>query len=337
MSLLAPHIAALSLYFTIQLSRGGCQAHRDENKNGKNVIFEGSSMKPFLEAIAEGQILVFDGAMGTQLEERGAHPGPEMNVKSPDIVADVHLAYVTAGANVILTNTLTANRLSLERSGETEKIEDFNVAGVNIVREAADGRAYVAGDMSSTGQMLEPYGDYTPEQFHEVFAEQASIFEKAGADLLMIETMSDINETIVAVKAAKSVTSLPVVVSLSFDPGVNGPRTMMGNAPEKCAKELDEAGADVIGANCGGVTPEQMAEIIAAMRTATNKPLIAQPNAGIPELIDGKAVFNLPPDEFAAGVMKCLDAGAQVVGGCCGTTPSHIAALRKAVDARGNH
>lgn len=294
-------------------------------------------MKPFLEAIAEGQILVFDGAMGTQLEERGAHPGPEMNIKSPETVMDVHRAYIEAGANVILTNTLTANKLSLERSGEADKIEDFNVAGVNIVREAANGRAYIAGDMSSTGQMLEPYGDYTEEQFHEVFAEQASIFEKAGADLLMIETMSDINETVVAVKAAKAVTKLPVVVSLSFDPGANGPRTMMGNDPATCAQRLDEAGADVIGCNCGGVTPEQMAEIIAAMHTVTEKPLIAQPNAGIPELIGGKAVFNLPPDEFAEGAMKCLDAGAQIIGGCCGTTPAHIAALRKAVDARGNY
>ncbi|MEN6370462.1 MAG: homocysteine S-methyltransferase family protein [Armatimonadota bacterium] len=288
-------------------------------------------MKPFIESIREGRILIFDGAMGTQLEERGVHPGPEANLKSPEIVIDVHKAYIDAGADVLITNTLTANRIALERSGESGKIAEYNTAGVEICRKAAGDRAYVAGDISSTGQFMEPYGDYTEDQFHEVFSEQAKILEGAGADLIIIETMTALNETIVAVKACKSATSLPVIASMSFDPGAAGPRTMMGNDVESFVKKIDEAGADIIGTNCGGMTPEQMAEVIATMRGVTNKPIIAEPNAGVPELIDGQAQFNLGPDGFAEGAIKCVKSGAQLIGGCCGTSPAHIAALKKAI------
>lgn len=285
-------------------------------------------MKPFLEAIREGRILIFDGAMGTQLEERGVHPGPEANVKSPETVLEVHKAYIDAGSDVLITNTLTANRLALERSGEADRVVDYNTAGVNICKKAAGDKAYVAGDISSTGQFLEPYGDYTENQFHEVFSEQARVLADAGADLIIIETMTDLNETVVAIKACKSATSLSVIASMSFDPGVAGPKTMMGNDVETCVRRMVEAGADIIGANCGGITPEEMAEVIAVIRGITDKPIIAEPNAGVPELIDGRAQFNLGPDGFADGAIKCVKAGAQLIGGCCGTTPAHIAALR---------
>lgn len=291
-------------------------------------------MKPFLEAVREGRLLVFDGAMGTQLEERGLHPGPDWNVKDPEKVIDVHRSYAAAGADVLLTNTLTANRLALERAGEADKVGEYNGAGVRICREAAGERAYVAGDMTSTGQMLEPYGDFTEEQFYEVFAEQARALAGAGADLIIIETMTDLSETVVAIKACKAATTLPVVGSISFDWGAAGPRTMMGNDIASCASEMVSAGADVIGTNCGGVTPEQAAQIIAEMRRHTDAPLIAQPNAGLPELIDGRAEFNLSPEVFADGLGKCLEAGARLLGGCCGTTPRHIAALRSMVDKR---
>ena len=292
-------------------------------------------MKPFLEAIRQGELLVFDGAMGTQLEERGLHPGPELNVEAPEIVKEVHRSYVEAGADVLLTNTLMANRLALERSGEADRAEWYCAAGVRICREAAAGRAYVAGDMSSTGQLLAPYGDYSEEQFYEVFAEQAASLERSGADLLIIETMPDLAEAVVAIRACKSATSLPVVACMAFDPGAAGPRTMMGNDVESCARGMDGAGADAIGANCGAITPEQMAEIIAQMRPLTGKPLIAQPNAGVPELAHGRAQFSLSPEAFAAGAVQCVEAGAQLVGGCCGTTPAHIAGLRRALAALG--
>ena len=290
-------------------------------------------MKPFLEAVREGRILVFDGAMGTQLEERGLHPGPERNVRAPDAIAEVHRSYVAGGADVLITNTLTANRLALERSGEADLVGEYNAAGARICREAADGRAYVAGDMSSTGQFLAPYGDYTEEQFYAVFAEQAKALADAGVDLFIIETMTDLNETVVAIKACKAVTSLPVAASMSFDPGAAEPRTMMGNDVQSCVRGMADAGADVIGANCGGITPEQMSEVIARMRRLTSLPLIAQPNAGLPELVDGRARFSLSAEGFAAGAAKCIQAGAQLIGGCCGTTPAHITALRRAVDS----
>lgn len=287
-------------------------------------------MKQFLEAIREGGVIIFDGAMGTQLEDIGLHPGPEWSVKSPETIMEVHRSYVEAGADALIANTFGAIRLTLERSGDADKVEEYNAAGIRICREAA-GSAYVVGDISPTGQLLAPYGDYTEEQFHAEFAEQAKALTDAGADALIVETMSDLSEALVALKACKSVSSLPVIVSVAFDSGALGPRTMMGNDVDTCVRELDAAGADVIGANCGGIAPEQMAEIIARMRELTDKPLIAQPNAGLPELVDGRAQFSLPPEEFAAGAIKCVEAGAQIIGGCCGTTPDHIAALRRAV------
>jgi len=289
-------------------------------------------VRPFLESVREGRILLFDGAMGTQLEEHGLHPGPEWNVRAPKTVLDVHRAYVAAGADVLLTNTLIANRLALERSGQGDRVRDYNVAGVEICRKAAGDRAYVAGDMSSTGQFLVPYGDYTEEQFYEVFAEHARALAEAGADLLIIETMTDLNEMVTAIRASKSASSLPVAACMAFDPGAAGPRTMMGDDVDSCVRAMEEAGADVIGANCGGITPEQMAEVIARMRSLTDLPLIAEPNAGVPELVHGRAVFRLPPEEFVDGAMRCVEAGAQLIGGCCGTTPAHIAALRGALD-----
>ncbi|MBI2844349.1 MAG: homocysteine S-methyltransferase family protein [Armatimonadetes bacterium] len=291
-------------------------------------------MKPFIDIVREGGLLVFDGAMGTQLEEKGLHPGPEWNVKDPNQVAEVHRSYADAGANVLLTNTLTANRLALERAGEADKVEDYNSTGVAVCREAAAGRAYVAGDMSSTGQMLEPYGDYTEEQFSEVFAEQAQSLARAGADLIIIETMTDLRECVVAIKSCKAATSLPVVASMCFDFGAAGPRTMMGNDVESSVKDMESAGADVIGANCGGVTPEQMAEIIAKMKQIAAVPLIAQPNAGLPELIDGKVRFNLAPEKFAFGALRCVESGARFIGGCCGTTPAHIEETARRMNSR---
>ena len=288
-------------------------------------------MKPFSESVREGRILIFDGAMGTQLEERGVHPGPEANVKSPSMVLDVHKAYIMAGANVLITNTLTANRLALERSGTVEHILEYNTAGVRLCREAAGDTAYVAGDIGTTGQFLEPYGDYTEAQFHEVFSEQAKVLADAGVDVIIIETMTDLNEMAVAIKACKSAVTVPVIASMSFDSGAAGYRTMMGNDVETCARRMLEAGADIIGANCGGITPDEMAEVIAVMRRITSGPIIAEPNAGVPELIDGRARFNLGPEGFAEGAMKCVEAGAQLIGGCCGTSPEHIAALKKAV------
>jgi 5-methyltetrahydrofolate--homocysteine methyltransferase len=284
-------------------------------------------MKTFAQALSDGDILVFDGAMGTMLEEKGLDPGPWCNVEAWDEVVGIHKAYLEAGADVLISNTFAANRIALERYGRGARMAEYNLAGVELCRQVADGRAYVAGDIGPTGQMLEPYGDYSQEQFYEVFAEQAAMLKSAGADLIIIETMSDLREAVTALEACIDSTMLPVVVSISFDRAGSGYRTVMGDDIESCVCELDAAGANVVGANCGSVTPEQMAELLAEMRRFTNKPIIAEPNAGLPELVGGKAVFSLPPEDFARGVLKCIEAGARLVGGCCGTTPAHIESL----------
>jgi 5-methyltetrahydrofolate--homocysteine methyltransferase len=183
--------------------------------------------------------------------------------------------------------------------------------------------------MSSTGKFLQPYGDYTEQQFFDNAAEQAAILGRAGVDCIIIETMTVVREAAIAVRAAKDATGLPVIGAIAFDPVAGGDfRTMMGDTIEKAVQELAEAGADVIGANCGTIDPVEMSLVIARMRPLTGLPIAAEPNAGKPELTGGEVLFRLTPEEFADGALRCVEAGANLVGGCCGTTPAHIAALR---------
>jgi 5-methyltetrahydrofolate--homocysteine methyltransferase len=285
-------------------------------------------MIPFAEAIASRKVFIIDGAMGTQLSARGGTPGPAANLNCPELVKAIHAEYKRAGAHIILTNTLTANRIALEHAGLADKIREINETGVKLARQAVGDECWVCGDMSSTGKFLEPLGDYTEEQFHDCFAEQAAILAEAGVDLIIIETMTDVREAAIAVKAAKAAAGLPVIACIAFDPARNGDyRTMMGDTVERAVEELAEAGADAIGANCGTIDPIEMSEVIARMRSFTNMVLVAEPNAGKPELAAGEVTFKLSPEEFAEGVVRCVEAGATLVGGCCGTTPAHIAAL----------
>lgn len=287
-------------------------------------------MKNFREVLESKQLLILDGAMGTQLEERAVHPGPEANLHNPDAVISVHKAYVDAGANVLLTNTLTANMLALTRAGLGDKMEGLNRIGVELARKAIGDEGYVLGDMSSTGEFLEPYGDHTEEEFTEIFSQQAKTLVDAGVDAIIVETMTDLREMQVAIRACKRF-GVPVIATMSFDPLAGSLRTVMGTTPEQAAAGMAEAGADVIGSNCGGITPVQMVDVIVGMKTQTELPLAAEPNAGLPELIAGKVQFNLSPEDFAQGVLKIVNEGVQLVGGCCGTTPAHIAALAGAL------
>lgn len=291
-------------------------------------------MIPFAEALVWKDILIFDGAMGTQLSERGGTPGPSANLSHPDMVKAIHAEYKNAGANIILANTLTANRIALEHAGLADKTCELNEAGVRLCREAVGEECYVCGDMCSTGQFMEPLGEYTEEQFAECFAEQATILAESGADLIIIETMTDVREAAVATRAVKAATSLPVIASIAFDPARGDFRTMMGDTIEKAVEDLTEAGADVIGANCGTIDPVEMSEVIARMRAATSMVLSAEPNAGKPELSQGQVTFKLSPEGFADGALKCVEVGATLIGGCCGTTPAHIAALASRLRSR---
>ena len=271
--------------------------------------------------LADG-LLITDGAWGTQLQARGLAPGapPDTwNLTHPERVEDVARAYVEAGSQVILTNTFRANAIAME--GDLEAI---NRAGVAISKRAAGGRALVFASIGPTGKMLMA-GEITPGGASAAFAAQAATLSDAGADALILETMSDIEEARLAVAACKS-TGLPVVVSFAFDSGKNKDRTMMGATPEAVATAMLEAGADAVGANCG-VGVEYAAAICRRLRAACSLPIWIKPNAGLPQ-IQGTAIgYGTSADFFASHYPALREAGAAFLGGCCGSTPEFIRAL----------
>jgi 5-methyltetrahydrofolate--homocysteine methyltransferase len=288
---------------------------------------------PFLEAIRD-RVLVLDGAMGTMLQERGLRPGQapeELNITMPDVVAGVHREYIDAGANIIVTNTFGGSRTKLSHYGLEGKLEEINARAVAIAREAAGNQAYVAASMGPTGRFVEPVGDVTFDEMAAIFREQAKALIDAGADLITLETFLDIKETRAAVIAIRGISShIPIIAMLTFDD--NG-RSVLGTPPEAAAITLEAAGADIIGSNCGlGV--DGIYEVLCAMRRVSSLPLISQANAGLPVLKDGKTVFPGTPEEMTAYHDKMLELGVRVIGGCCGTTPRHIRAIREALDGR---
>ncbi len=270
---------------------------------------------------------MLDGAMGTQLEKHGLMGRGRNNLDAPEAVLEIYWEYARCGCHALTTNTLTMNRIYIEKHNVGVSVRDINLAGAELARQAAGDNKYVLGDISSTGQLLEPYGDYKESQFYDVFKEQAEILAQAGVNGFLIETMFDLREAMCALRACKDNFALPVIVSIAFATETKGARTIMGNSAEECAKIITEAGADCIGANCGDIDPDQMAVVVSLLRSATELPVLAQPNAGRPKLVGDKTVFGMTPEDFAAGVSKCVDAGASIVGGCCGTTPEHIRAV----------
>ncbi len=281
--------------------------------------------------LQEKGLLVLDGAMGTELDKLGCSSRCESNLNNPTAVRQVHSAYQNAGASAIVTNTLTMNRLFIESHGLDVDVENVNGEGARLARQVAQGNGYVLGNLSSTGQLLQPYGTYEERTFVETFKEQARYLRAKGVDGYIIETMIDLREAVCALRACKAVSHLPVIVCLAFSTTANGGRTPMGNSAEDSAKVLTEEGADAIGANCGTIDPAEMAEIISTLSSFTRLPLAAEPNAGKPRLVDGKTVFDMEPEAFADGLLKCRAAGATLLGGCCGTTPEHIRALARSL------
>ncbi len=274
---------------------------------------------------------ILDGGWGTELQLRGLEIGlhPDLwNLSHPEKVEQVALSYVEAGSQIILTNTFGSTRFTLSRHGFQDKIAEINRAGVRISQKAASGHAKVFASMGPTGLMLMS-GNVTADEMESAFHEQATALAQTEPDGIVIETMSDPDEAVLAVKAAKT-TGLPVVACMVFDSGKNKDRTMMGTTPEQAVERLTEAGADVIGSNCGqGV--DGFIPICERMRKVTDLPLWMKANAGLPEIVDGKAVYRQTPDQFAAKIVELVQAGANFVGGCCGTNPAFIAAIKKAL------
>ena len=275
-------------------------------------------------------LLLLDGASGTMYQQQGLKPGelPEMlNLQRPELVERVARAYVEAGSQVICTNTFGVNRRKLAGSGH--RVSEVVLAAVTIARRAAGDSARVALDVGPLGELLEPMGSLTFEAAYDLFAEVMEAGERAGADLILIETMTDLYETRAALLAAKERTSLPVLVSMSFD---ETGRTFTGCTVASMARTLEGLGADAVGVNCS-VGPDSLRDIIAEMSRATRLPIIAKPNAGLPDPSDGH--YSLGAEDFARAMARLVEAGATIIGGCCGTSPEYIRALRAAVKGMG--
>ncbi len=284
-------------------------------------------MHPLLERLLANGPVATDGAWGTQLQARGLGLGefPDAwNLSRADRVAEVARAYVEAGSQVILTNTFGTSRLRLAESTSAEDVAMLNRRGAEISKQAADERARVFASIGPTGKLLLT-GEVSPEQMRAAFAEQASALAQGGADALVIETMSDLEEAKLAVNAARE-TGLPVVACMVFDSGKDKDRTMMGNTPEQAAEVLTAAGADVIGANCGqGISG--FVSLCRRLRAATERPLWIKPNAGLPTVLNGRPQYHTTPEEFARHIPELLEAGASFLGGCCGTSPEFVRAI----------
>ena len=285
------------------------------------------------QLISRGPILT-DGAWGTEFQVRGLEAGecPDVwNLRHPERVEEVARAYVGAGSQVILTNTFRANRLALERHGLAHQVKEINRQGVEISRRAAQGHAQVFASLGPSGKLL-MMGEVSEEDLRAAYLEQAAALAEAGADALIFETMSDLVEAKVGVQAARA-TGLPLIVSLAFDSGKNLDRTMMGTTPEEAAAQLSEEGVAVIGANCGqGI--ESYAPLCQRLRRSTSLPIWIKPNAGLPELKEGRTLYRTTPEGFARHAGALCAAGADFLGGCCGTNPDFIRALGKVLGRR---
>lgn len=288
-----------------------------------------------LERLSQGTILA-DGAMGTMLHARGVSFDKcfdELNLANPAAVADIHREYIEAGAQLVITNTFGANRFKLMKHGLAEDVKDINRAGVELARRAVAASfkdVLVAGDIGPLGVRIAPYGRVKPEEARAAFAEQVLALTEAGADLIVIETMSDLYEIQEAIKAAKQTSALPVVASVTF---TRDDRTLLGDEPMKVARKLKEAGADVIGVNCSG-GPSQLLRILKQMKHAVpDGKFWVKPNAGWPEQVGGRIMYPADPEYFGDYALAFREAGASIVGGCCGTTPQHITAMKKAFES----
>jgi 5-methyltetrahydrofolate--homocysteine methyltransferase len=284
----------------------------------------------------KGSVLVADGAWGTEFFKRGlmqGSPPDEWTLTHPEIVREITREYVDAGADIVLTNTFGANRFRLEPHGLSDRVKAINTAAVAIAREICAGRAVVAGDIGPSARFLS-LGEVTPEELFDVFAEQARALADAGVDWIVVESMTDVEEMAVAVRAAVETARVPVVASMTYNRTQHkGYRTMMGNPPELCVQRAVEAGASIIGTNCGSGI-EEFVPLAPLLRQMTSLPLLVKANAGIPHLVAGKVAYPLTAEQYASYVPALLSAGVDVIGGCCGTDPEFIREIAGKVAAR---
>ncbi len=285
----------------------------------------------FKDFLKSNKTIILDGAMGTELERRGSSDKCASNLTHPEIVEAIHRDYRVSGSNAAISNTFSMTRLYLETHNLNLDVEKVNQSGVKMARNAVGNEGYVLGDIGPTGGMLEPYGTVKEEDLYKTFKEQASILSNAGVDGFIVETMFDLREALCALRACRNISEIPVIVSMSFQTTKNGGRTMMGNSAEECATRLTEESADAVGANCGDLSPEEMAEVVSVIKNFTNLPIVAQPNAGKPK-VEREKVLYMEPELYATETLKCYKAGARIIGGCCGTTPEHMRILSELIE-----
>ncbi|QUH24624.1 homocysteine S-methyltransferase family protein [Serpentinicella alkaliphila] len=275
------------------------------------------------------KILVFDGAMGTMLQKNGLTTGcpEEFNLDKRKVIKRIHKEYVNAGCNIIQTNTFGANRIKLAEYNLQSKVEEINRAAVKLVKEMAGEEVLVAGDIGPTGKLMYPVGDLSFDEAYEVFYEQAKVLIESGVNIINIETISDIQEARAAIIAVKDAGDVPIICTLTFNTEM---RTLTGSDPETVATVLEALGVDILGVNCG-FGPDMMIDIVRRMSSVTDKYIIAQPNAGLPKYIDGITYYDLTPEKMASYVEDLINAGANIIGGCCGTTPEHMKIIKDKV------
>jgi 5-methyltetrahydrofolate--homocysteine methyltransferase len=293
-------------------------------------------MENILKRLQRGDVIVGDGAVGTFLIERGLKHGepPEgFNLTRPEVLEEIASLYLAAGAEIVTTNTFGASPLRLQRYSMENEVEAINRSAVEAARRAVGNKAYVTGCVGPTGKMLKPYGSADPEEVTSGFRRQIAALLSAGIDAVFVETMNDLNEAALAVKAARSLDSaIPILATVTFNKNPQGYFTLMGSSPKDAAAALEKAGADIIGSNCGQGAA-QMVEIAREFKTNAHVPIAIQSNAGLPVRSETGVIYPETPEFLAAKAVELLDLGIQLIGGCCGTGPDHIRAMRKAVDA----
>ena len=287
-----------------------------------------------LDELKQGRVLLSDGAWGTLLQSKGLNPGecPELwNITHRKDVSDIAEAYLNAGCDIIETNSFGASRLKLSQYGLGDRVNELNEAAASISREIAGTDKHVAGSVGPTGKML-LMGDVTGEELYENYKEQSIALEKGGADIIIIETMTDLDEATFAVKAARENTNCTVIVTMTFSKDLKGEFfTMMGVSPFEMVNSMKAAGAHIVGSNCGNGIRDMISIVTAIRAVDMNIPVIIQANAGLPEYIDGKTVFRESSEMMASFIPDLLKEGANIIGGCCGTTPEHIREMGKAL------
>jgi 5-methyltetrahydrofolate--homocysteine methyltransferase len=286
--------------------------------------------EPVTTALRRG-LLIADGAIGTELQRRGLEPGAcaeAWNIQHPDQVEEVHRAYVEAGARCVTTNSFRGTRFALAGFGLGDRVTELNRRAAELARAAAGDRAWVLGSIGPFGGFLEPLGDTSREQLHSWFLEQAAALLEGGADGIVLETMAAKEEVEVGIRAARAAGAALVAAMMTFERGREGCRTMMGVSAADAARFMVDEGADLVGSNCGtGLSMTDYAAIVTQFRSAAGAPILIRPNAGSPVLVGDRVVYGQPPAAMAAEVVLLADAGANIIGGCCGTTPEHIRAF----------